>query len=252
MSDGERPDGRPFAVFLDFDGTLVDIAERPDAVRPEADLAEVLTRLAERLDGALAIVTGRTIPEIDRFLSPASLDVCGMHGLERRVSGHLSRPPDLVEIAPQIEALRRAFADRPGVIVEDKTFGVGLHWRMAPDAEADAMAAMEKLASELGPGYRIQDGKAVREIVPAASGKGGAIRALMERAPFRGRVPLFAGDDRTDEHGFEAVNALGGISIKLGEGPTSASNRFPDPPSFRNWLRAFAQDRAAVEELPAA
>lgn len=251
MSEGREPDHTSFAVFLDFDGTLADIAERPDAVRPDADLPEVLTGLAAKLGGALAIVTGRTVPEIDRFLSPARLDVCGMHGLERRVSGRLSRP-DLVPLAPQIDALRRAFADRPGVIVEDKTFGVALHWRMAPDAEADALAAMEKLAAELGPDYRIQDGKAVREIVPAASGKGAAIRALMEAPPYLGRVPLFAGDDRTDEHGFEAVNPLGGISIKLGDGPTVAPYRFPDAASFRDWLRAFAQDRAGVETLPAA
>lgn len=247
MSD--RPELAGLAIFLDFDGTLVDIAERPDAVLVEPDLPGVLRRLSERTSGALAIVSGRTVAEIDHFLGMASLDICGMHGIERRIDGDFSRPPGLVEIAPQIEGLRRAFADRPGVLVEDKRIGVALHWRMAPEAEADALAAMEKLAGELGPGYRVQDGKSVREIVPAASGKGGAVKALMERAPYRGRIPLFAGDDRTDEHGFEAVNGLGGISIKLGPGETLAGYRVPDAGAFRDLLRGWAEGRPIAANL---
>ena len=234
-----RQDG--VALFLDFDGTLVDIAERPDAVRVEPGLPETLKVLSDRFGGALALVSGRTVQDIDGFLHDESLDICGMHGLERRVGGQLSRPPGLVEIGPQIESLRQAFADRPGILVEDKRIGVALHWRLAPDAEEEAMAAMARLATELGPGYRIQDGKAVREIVPAASGKGTAIRNLMEHPPYRGRVPVFAGDDKTDEHGFDAVNALGGVSIKLGPGETTASRRVPDAAGFRRWLRAWAE-----------
>lgn len=238
-----------WAVFLDFDGTLVDIADRPDAVRVEPDLPEVLKALSARLDGALAIVSGRTVVEIDHFLRDDRIDICGMHGLDRRIDGHLARPEGLVEIAPQIEALRQAFAHREGMLVEDKKIGVALHWRMAPDAEDEAMEAMAKLAAELGPGYRIQDGKAVREIVPAASGKGGAVRALMEQPPYRGRVPVFAGDDRTDEHGFEAVNDLGGLTIKIGPGPTAAGHRFDDAAGFRNWLRDWTAGTASIDAL---
>jgi trehalose 6-phosphate phosphatase len=175
-----------------------------------------------------------------------------MHGLERRVGGRLSRPSGLGDLSAQIEALRRAFADRPGVLVEDKKVGVALHWRMAPEAEADAMAAMARLAAELGSDYRIQDGKAVRELVPAASGKGGAIRALMEEPTYRGRLPVFAGDDRTDEHGFEAVNGAGGVSIKLGPGPTAAIRRLPDAATFRDWLRAWNGGPEPLAKLPAA
>jgi trehalose 6-phosphate phosphatase len=241
--DRDRPG---YALFLDFDGTLVDIAPSPDAIVVEPGLEEALTALSARLGGALALVSGRTIADLDRFLGAAKLDACGMHGLERRVGGRLSRPDGLVEIAPQIEALRAAFADRPGVLVEDKKIGVALHWRLAPEVESEALAAMEKLAAELGPGYRIQDGKAVREIVPAASGKGGAIRALMDLPPYAGRIPVFAGDDKTDEHGFEAVNGLGGISVKIGEGPTLATRRLPDTDTLRAWLR----DAAAGRPLP--
>lgn len=254
MSAPTDRDRAAYALFLDFDGTLVDIAPSPDAVVVEPGLEEALTALAARLDGALALVSGRTIADIDRFLGAAKLDACGMHGLERRVRGRLSRPEGLVEIAPQIEALRKAFADRPGVLVEDKRIGVALHWRLAPEAEAEALAAMERLAAELGPGYRIQDGKAVREIVPAASGKGGAIRALMEQPPYVGRIPVFVGDDKTDEHGFEAVNALGGISVKIGEGATVATRNLPDTAALRRWLRAAAAGRPlldAAEELAA-
>lgn len=252
MSSSARPDGAGWAVFLDFDGTLVDIADRPDGVRVEDAVPATLAALAAKLDGALAIVSGRTVSDIDGFLRDASLDVCGMHGLERRQAGRLSRPERLVDITARIEALRQAFADRPGVLVEGKGVGVALHWRMAPEAEAEALRAMEVLAGELGPGYRIQDGKAVREIVPAASGKGGAVRALMQEPPYSGRTPLFAGDDRTDEHGFEAVNDLGGVSIKLGEGATAASRRFADAASFRRWLQAWAEDRATIADVPAA
>lgn len=249
MSEGDAAEPG-HALFLDFDGTLVDIAERPDAVRVEPDLPDLLTRLHRRLGGALAVVSGRTVADIDGFLGRTALDVCGMHGLERRIDGRLSRPENLVAIGPQVAALRAAFADRPGVLVEDKGVGVALHWRMAPEAEAEALAAMASLAADLGPGYRIQDGKAVREIVPASSGKGGAVLALMERSPYRGRSPVFVGDDRTDEHGFEAVNALGGLSIKLGPGATAATRRLPDPAAFRGWLRRWADGRETLASLP--
>jgi len=240
------------AVFLDFDGTLVDIAERPDAIRVAPGLPDLLTALSSRAGGAVAVVTGRTVADVDRYLRPALLDICGLHGLERRVGGTLSRPEGLADLSSEVAALRAAFSRRPGVLVEDKTVGVALHWRLAPEAEDEAKAAMAALAGKLGPGYRLQDGKAVRELVPAASGKGGAIRALMERPPYRGRIPVFVGDDRTDEHGFEAVNALGGVSVKIGPCPTAATRRLPGTASFRDWLRLWEAGGASVENLPAA
>lgn len=225
-----------WALFLDFDGTLVDLAERPDAIVVAPGLTETLASLSAKLDGALAIVSGRAISDIDRYLAKAGLDVCGLHGLERRVGGSLARPDGLRDLGPDIAALRHRFADRPGIVVEDKGVGVTIHWRMAPEAEAEAAAAMAELAGRLGEGYRIQDGKAVREIVPAQAGKGAGIAAMMAAAPYRGRRPIFVGDDRTDEDGFSAVSAMDGETVKVGEGPTAARRRAATPAEIRAWL----------------
>lgn len=226
----------PYALFLDFDGTLVEIAGRPDAVVVPPDLPDLLSALRRELGGALAVVTGRPLGDIDRFLPGLALDGCGLHGVERRVGGR-SFSPDLPAIPHEIAALQRLFGPREGVIVEDKRIGVGLHWRLAPAAEAEARAAIADLAARLGPGYRVQEGKAVAEVVPIQSGKGAGIRAMMPHPPYAGRVPVFAGDDRTDEDGFEAVIALGGLAIKIGPGPTAATLRVADVTAFRSWLQ---------------
>lgn len=241
-----------WALFLDFDGTLVDIAERPDDVVVGPGLLDLLLRLRLRAGGALAIVTGRTVADLEGFLPDGSLDVCGVHGLERRVAGLLSSPAGLAELRPEIARLTRAFADRPGILVEDKGVGVAIHWRMAPDAEHDAKAAIAELARRLGPAYRIQDGKAVRELVPAAAGKGAAIRALMTAPPYLGRRPIFVGDDRTDEDGFAAVDALGGTGVKVGPGPTGAGRRIARRAGVRPWLEGLVEGSAGPGDLPAA
>ncbi|WP_375458066.1 trehalose-phosphatase [uncultured Enterovirga sp.] len=249
-------DAAGWALFLDFDGTLVDIAERPEAVVVQPGLRNTLTDLQQRLGGALAIVTGRTITDVDGLLPDLGLDICGLHGLELRVGSHMSRPAGLAELGPEIAALRTRLAGYPGVVVEDKRVGVAVHWRMAPEAAGEAAAAAAELALRLGPGYRLQDGKAVREIVPAHAGKGGGVRALMAYPPYLGRKPAFVGDDRTDEDGFAAVNALGGLSVKIGQGATAAAHRIASPAAFRDWLAAWMDrppatslDRAARENV---
>ncbi len=238
-----------WALLLDFDGTLVDLAATPDAVVVEPGLPAALRALHDALGGAVALVTGRTVADIDAFLPDLGIDICGLHGLERRIGGHLSRPAGLAELGPEIDALRVRLAGCPGVLVEDKRVGVAVHWRLAPEQEAEAVAALSALAARLGPGYRIQEGKAVREIVPAAAGKGKAIGALMERPPYLGRRPVFAGDDRTDEHGFLVVDAIGGRSIKVGPGATEARCRVPSAAAFRHWLFAWAAGTASPEDL---
>ena len=240
------------ALFLDFDGTLVDIAPTPEGVIVAPGLPELLSRLRDRLGGALAIVSGRPIAGIDAFLPRLGLDACGMHGLERRLAGKVVSPVDLADLSPHIALLRARLANHPGLIVEDKRIGVAVHWRTAPEAEQDARAAIDDLARDLGPAYKIQDGKAVREIVAAAAGKGEGIRALMRSEPYAGRRPIFAGDDKTDEAGFEAVTALDGITIKIGPGATLARYRLPSPAKLHQMLERWLAGKVEAGALPTA
>lgn len=240
------------ALFLDFDGTLVDIAERPDAVVVEAGLPARLKAVGAMLDGALAIVTGRALADIDGFMPDLGLDICGLHGLERRIGGKLSRPEAPSGLKQAVDDLRARLSGTPGIVVEDKGVGAAVHWRMAPASEPVARAAMAEFAGRLGAGYRIQDGKAVQELVPVHAGKDGAVHALMSQPPYLGRMPVFVGDDKTDEHGFAAVDALGGIGVKIGRGATAASRRLASPETFRRWLATWFGDDAGVLALPTA
>lgn len=232
-----------WALFLDFDGTLVEIVERPDAVEVDPALRPVLARLQERLHGALAVVSGRPIAFLDEKLAPLRLDAAGLHGLEHRIGGRLSPcdPATHPRLRVAVEDLKRRIAGREGLLVEDKGCSVALHWRLAPREADFARDTAVALAEGLGDAYRIQFGKAVAEILPSASGKGRIIAAFMEEPPFQGRRPLFIGDDLTDEHGFETVNAMGGVSIRIGEGPTIAARRLATPGELRRCLAAWAE-----------
>ena len=244
------------ALFLDFDGTLAEIAPRPDAVLVEPGLVETLERLRDRLGGALAIVTGRPVSVIDGFLAPARLDAAGLHGVERRVGGTLEggRAEDHPDLRRQVERLQAESAALPNVLIEDKGASVAVHWRLASPGDAERAEALVKAASEaLGGAYRLQLGKAVGEIVPAQATKAHAIRAFLERAPYAGRRPVFFGDDRTDEIAFAAVNEDGGVAVRVGDGDTVASRRLPDPAAVRALLRDWAEGGAIdAEALPPA
>lgn len=235
------------ALFLDFDGTLAEIAPRPDAVVVEPGLVEALERLRERLGGALAIVTGRPVSVIDGFLAPARLDAAGLHGVERRIDGTLGggRAEDHPDLRRQVARLEAESAALPNVLIEDKGASVAVHWRLAGADDAARAEALVKAAAEaLGADYRLQLGKAVGEIVPAQATKAHAIRAFMEQRPYRGRVPIFLGDDRTDEIAFASVNQDGGIAVRVGAGETVAKYRLPDPAAVRALLRGWAEGRA--------
>ena len=246
----------PIALFLDFDGTLAEIAPTPDSVQVEAGLVAVLERLRDRLDGALAIVTGRPVSVIDGFLAPARLDAAGLHGVERRVGGERSggRAEDHPALRAQFALLHEAAESLPQVLIEDKGAAVAVHWRLADAQDARrAEALVVAAAAALGGRYRLQLGKAVGEIVPAQATKAHAIRAFLERAPYAGRRPVFLGDDRTDEIAFASVIEDGGVAIRVGAGETVASRRLPDPAAVRALLRAWA-DGGAIdpETLPPA
>jgi trehalose 6-phosphate phosphatase len=240
-SDQDQP-GPLWALFLDFDGTLVDIAERPDAVVVEPGLLPVLERLRERLGGALAIVSGRPISFLDERLAPCRFDAAGLHGLEHRIRGNLfpCRPEAYPDLRREVARLQDATATRPGMIVEDKGCSVALHWRMAPEQAHFAQELAQSTARTLGGKYRLQFGKAVAQILPSASGKGRVIQSFLAEVPYQGRRPVFIGDDLTDEHGFEAVNRAGGRSVRIGPGPSIARFRLDAPADLHCGLGLWA------------
>lgn len=220
------------ALFLDFDGTLVDIAPDPGAVVVPSSLVPTLTALQDYLGGAVAVVSGRPIREIDSFLAPLRLPVAGVHGAERRAADgaldHLpGRPLEIVEATADALAARH-----PGLLVEHKATSVALHYRQAPELEGACIEAMQEAVAR-SPGLGLLRGKMVVEAKPCGASKGSAIEAYLNEPPFAGRTPVFIGDDVTDEAGFEVVQRLGGLGVKVGEGATVAWQRLADPGALR-------------------
>jgi trehalose 6-phosphate phosphatase len=224
------------AMFLDLDGVLAPLAPTPDAVGPDARRTEVLTRLTERLDGRVAIVSGRTLNEIDRISDGAARAASGVHGLQRRRGDgtFANQTPDPA-IRQAVAAFDAFAADRPGVLVEDKVLSAGLHYRQAPGASEDAVALATSLAQATG--LALQPGSMVLELKTPGTDKGVAVTAFMAEAPFNGATPIMVGDDLTDEHGFEAAEALGGFGVLVGpERPTAARYRLDDVVDVLDWL----------------
>jgi trehalose 6-phosphate phosphatase len=226
-----------WALFLDVDGCLLDFADAPDAVTVPATLHATLQRLSQRLHGALALVSGRALLRIDELFAPLRLPAAGLHGLERRSTvARLSPPPVPSALAAIHDEARQVAAAWPGTLVEDKGSALGLHWRAEPRAAA-ALRAFAEAALPRLPGYRLQHGDHVVELRPSSGDKGEAILALLEEAPFRGRKPVFVGDDLTDESGFAVINAHGGLSVLVGQRePSAAHYALRDPAAVRAWL----------------
>jgi trehalose 6-phosphate phosphatase len=225
------------ALFLDFDGTMVDIAPQPQAVHVPQPLLVVLQALKDYLQGAVAVISGRPIGQIDEFLHPLRLAVAGVHGAERRDADggmHLldTHPLDHVE-----EAACALAAEHPGLLVENKRGSLALHYRQAPELEKLCLRTMQAAVDE-SPGLTLLRGKMVVEAKPGGASKGRAIEDFLAEAPFAGRTPVFIGDDVTDEVGFSTVQRLGGLGIKIGEGATAAWHRVPDPTALRQELEA--------------
>ena len=241
--------GTKAALFLDIDGTLVELAASPEKVVLHDPVIEVLKRLQRHLDGAVALVTGRAITDVDRLSRGLQLPVAGQHGAEiRDEQGNHRRLLDAGGRWPEaIERLRRFAGDHPEVLLEDKGLSVAVHYRAAPTMAEAVLASLERIAAELGGGYRVRRGKMVYELVPDHSDKGKAIVALLGLAPFRGRQPVFIGDDVTDEDGFRAVNERGGISVKVGEGQSAARYRLSDAAAVAAWLSRQARRLAALD-----
>ena len=244
MSDAPRlpPYAADWALFLDVDGTLVEYAARPDAVRPGAGELELLVGLQRAARGALALISGRSVADLDAMFAPLALPAAGQHGVERRdFQGGVHRgaipPPALRRIAA---SLGEFAARHQGLLFEDKGHNLALHYRLAPQLAAAARAALGEAAAQLGAGFELLHGKMVVELKPSGRDKGSAIEEFMREAPFAGRRPVFVGDDHTDEFGFGVVNRLGGESVKVGAGESAARWRIADAGAVRAWLGGWA------------
>jgi trehalose 6-phosphate phosphatase len=229
-----------WALFLDVDGTILEIAATPEAVHVPARAVAAITAASERLAGAVALVSGRSIADLDGLFLPLRLPAAGAHGAQRRTStGRVFSRHLGAKLGPARESLARWAAANPGVLLEDKQDSLALHYRNAPSLEPAARRAVEGAARALGPAFQVQEGKKVLEIKAGAVSKGTAIEAFMAEAPFAGRCPVFLGDDLTDEAGFEVVNRLGGHSIAIGiERETRARWRLRDEAHVLCWLES--------------
>jgi trehalose 6-phosphate phosphatase len=228
------------ALFLDFDGTLAPIAPTPDQIVLDSRVRDLLPRLIRRLGGRVAIVSGRSIANIDRILGKRIMAAAGVHGLERRTASGVRMD---VAAHPEVpyaraEFLRLAEA-QPGLLVEDKGIGIALHYRGVPEA-ADAVHGFgSRVAASTG--LTLQEGNMVVELRTPGPDKGSAVLAFMAEPPFIGTRPVFVGDDLTDEDAFAAAKASGGFGIQVGsERRTAAIHRLPDVEAVLAWLQAFA------------
>jgi len=234
------------ALFLDVDGTLVELAPTPDEARAAPQVPALLERLRQRLGGAVALVSGRSIATLDRMLHPAVLPAVGVHGLEWRTAhGQTHRRANAAgALAAARDQLQVFVTAHGGVLLEDKGLTVALHYRARPDLGTEARSVAERVALDSGGRLELLEGKCMLELKPPGTDKGGGIRQLLRDPPFAGRRPVFVGDDVTDEAGFGAVNALGGISVVVDlDRASAATYRLADVTAVLRWL-------AGVEQRP--
>jgi len=229
------------ALFLDFDGTLAEIAPAPDLVALFPETRAVLQVLVESFSGAVAIITGRQMSEIDRHLSPLQLPIAGLYGLvHRSASGEIvDMPTDGSSLGRASAELKTLVTANPGLLLELKGQTIALHYRTRPELAGRSLAAAEA-AVQGRHDLKVIEGKMVVEIAPAGADKGRAVQDFLQEQPFVGRRPIYVGDDISDEAAFAAVNALDGLSIKVGNGSTKARYRASNSKGIRDWLGTLA------------
>jgi trehalose 6-phosphate phosphatase len=233
----------PLALFLDVDGTLLDIAERPDDVVTPSDLIPILAKAERKLAGALALISGRTIEDLDRLFEPLRLRASGIHGAEIRIDprGNATPTPATMVLPSSLRTeLARAVAPFPGAFVEDKRFSLVVHYRLAPDAERPLRRAVTRLVDSSPIAVEAMDARCAIELKALGFDKGAAIAAFLSEPAFRGRTPVFVGDDATDESGFAVVAARGGYAYSVGRLRRGAMGVFAAPRAVRDWLAEFA------------
>lgn len=236
-----------WAYFLDVDGTLIAFADSPGAAHVDDALLSLLARLHQVCGGALALVSGRALADLECRLGRLRLPLAGQHGLERRDAANRVHvhAASLAATRAMQRRLAPLLARYPGLVLEDKGLTLALHYRQAPQLAGYLHRVVRGWLAQHGAGLQLQKGKHVLEIKPAGGDKGSAIGAFMAEPPFRGRTPMYIGDDVTDEHGFAMVNRLGGYTIKVGQGRTCAGWRLPDVDAVRAWLAAALRDTGA-------
>ena len=234
----------PRALFLDVDGTLVEFESHPDLVRATQGLIQLLQGVSEALDGALALISGRSLADIDRIFDPWQPPAAGIHGAEvRGPVASRSHQPDAQAFEHLRTGVDAATAAMPGVWVEDKGLSLALHFRDSPDVSNELGDVVHQLAAETGGAFEVQPGVFVYELRPAAFDKGLAVSELMTQPPFAGRSPVVVGDDRTDEFAFAAALRLGGLAILVGDrADTCAPLRLPHPVAVRSWLTELIEE----------
>ncbi len=231
------------AVFLDFDGTLVHIADHPDLVHVPASLLTTIQEVHDQLDGALALISGRSIADLDALLAPLQLPVAGVHGIEHRngsgeqLAVSATAIPDVIR-----QRMTKLAAVDEGLRLEDKGKSLALHFRQAPAREALIRAELQEIFTDLGQDFILQDGKMVLELRPSGADKGTAVTRFMSEPPFAGRRPIFIGDDITDEDAFRIVNQMDGYSVKVGlrDSASAARYQLEDVGAVREWLNPLA------------
>lgn len=242
------------AFFLDFDGTLADIVDDPAQVAVDAGTIARIECIFQRTEGALAIVSGRGMDELDRFLSPLRLPLGAIHGLERRdAEGRIEKAGVEESTMDALASRARAFAaDTPGLILEFKRAAVAIHYRQAQYLRERVIRFADAVETEM-PSVRLVPGKMVVELKLGTRTKADAIASFMGERPFAGRVPVFAGDDVTDEDAFGVLPRWNGLSVKVGPGATKAGYRLSGPDAVREWLEAVAvrmEQTSAAEMRP--
>ena len=246
----DEPGLTAIALFLDVDGTLLEIAATPQAVSVPDDLREGLRGLFLASGGAVALVSGRAIADLDALFAPLTLPSAGLHGFEHRgPSGayHTLRLPATAALEAARGAMLHLARQHSGLLVEDKRFALALHYRNAPHLEDLVMKVMCEVAARLAGELELQRGKMVAELRPAGATKAQAVAAFLAEPPFAGRLPIFIGDDLTDEPAFELVNRLDGVSVVVSAArPPAARTRLADVTAVRGWLAQLHTDPAAA------
>lgn len=241
MKQPPPPPALDWCLFLDVDGTLVELTDTPSQTDADAELRSLLGEVAERLGGALALISGRKIETLDRLFAPLTLPSAGLHGVERRrADGSIQGASFVDSRLSRARALLKALVDaHPGTLLEDKERTIAVHFRMAPEFAEAMRSGVAEIAQPLGSHYHIQGGKMMFEIKPRGFSKATAIQAFMKEPPFQGRRPVFIGDDLTDQDGFAMVETHGGLSVAVGD-VVQGRYYLADVPAVRAWLRQIA------------